>query len=117
MTVPNEPYPARIEAALDPGLSRWLWLVKWLLIIPHAIVLAFLWLAFWVLTVVAFFAILFTGRYPRGIFDFNVGVMRWHWRGGGYSFARVGAPPDPPLPPPGRAGAPGPPPPDHPPRP
>jgi len=90
MTVPDEPYPARIEATLDPGLSRWLWLVKWLLIIPHAIVLAFLWLAFWVLTVVAFFAILFTGRYPRGIFNFNVGVMRWHWRVGYYSFAGFG---------------------------
>ncbi len=90
MTVPNEPYPARIAATLDPGLSRWLWLVKWLLIIPHAIVLAFLWLAFWVLTVVAFFAILFTGRYPRGIFDFNVGVMRWHWRVAYYSYAGYG---------------------------
>jgi Domain of unknown function (DUF4389) len=90
MTVPHEPYPARIEAALDPGLSRWLWLVKWLLIIPHAIVLAFLWLAFWVLTVVAFFAILFTGRYPRGIFDFNVGVMRWQWRVSYYSYSGNG---------------------------
>src|SRR5205823_13988921 len=78
--VSNERYPARIEATLDPGLSRWLWLVKWLLIIPHAIILFFLWIAFAVLTVVAFFAILFTARYPRGIFEFNVGVMRWYWR-------------------------------------
>jgi hypothetical protein len=73
-------YPVAVRADLDRALSRWLWLVKWLLLIPHFIVLAFLWIAFGVLTVVAGFAILFTGRYPRGIFDFNVGVLRWTWR-------------------------------------
>jgi hypothetical protein len=72
--------PVRLTGHLDPGLSRWQWLVKWFLAIPHFIVLFFLWIAFVVLTVVAFFAILFTGRYPRAIFDFNVGVMRWNWR-------------------------------------
>jgi hypothetical protein len=72
--------PVQLRATLDPDVSRWQWLVKWFLAIPHWIVLAFLWLAFVVLTVVAWFAILFTGRYPRGIFDFNVGVLRWSWR-------------------------------------
>src|SRR5215204_4745671 len=70
-------HPVRLEGRLDPGLSRWLWLVKWLLAIPHFIVLAFLWIAFVVLSVVAFFAILFTARYPRGIFDFVLGLDRW----------------------------------------
>ena len=86
----DSPYPATITGDLDSDLSRWLWLVKWLLIVPHLIVLFFLWIAYLVLTVVAFFAILFTGRYPRGIFDFNVGVMRWTWRVGFYSYSALG---------------------------
>ena len=83
-------YPVRLEAHLDGEPNRWLWLVKWFLLIPHFVVLTFLWLAFMVLTLVAGFAILFTGRYPRSIFDFNVGVMRWTWRVGFYGINAFG---------------------------
>lgn len=82
-------YPVDVRAELDEPLSRWLWIVKWFLAIPHAIVLAFLWIGFGVLTVVAFFAILITGRYPRTLFDFNVGVLRWSWRVGYYAWAAI----------------------------
>ncbi|MGD9753025.1 MAG: DUF4389 domain-containing protein, partial [Acidimicrobiia bacterium] len=72
--------PVQLTARLDEPLSRWRWLVKWLLAVPHVIVLLFLWVAFAVLTVVAWFAIVVTGRYPRPLFAFNVGVLRWTWR-------------------------------------
>jgi hypothetical protein len=84
------PYPVTLTGTLDPALSRWQWLVKWLLALPHFVVLAFLWAAFSLLTIVAWFAILFTGRYPRGIFDFNVGVLRWSWRVTFYSYGVLG---------------------------
>ena len=82
--------PVRLAATPDVKLSRWLWLVKWVLLIPHVFLLFFLWCAFAVLTFVAGFAILFTGRYPRGIFDFNLGVLRWTWRVAYYSYAVLG---------------------------
>jgi len=70
-------------------LNRFLPLVKWLLVIPHVIVLAFLWIAVFFVVIVAWFAILFTGRYPRGIFDFVEGVVRWGQRVVAYAFTLV----------------------------
>jgi Domain of unknown function (DUF4389) len=78
------PYP---EAERD--LNRWLPLVKWLLAIPHYIVLFFLYIAVFFALIAAWFAILFTGRYPRGLFDFVVGVGRWHTRVIGYALVLV----------------------------
>jgi hypothetical protein len=71
------------------GLNRWLPLVKWLLAIPHYVVLFFLSIGALVAVIVAWFAILFTGRYPRGLFDFVQGVGRWANRVVGYAFVLV----------------------------
>jgi hypothetical protein len=83
-------YPVRLEGELQPNLSRWLWLLKWFLLIPHLIVLGVLWSAFVVLTVVAFVTQLRGGRYPRRIFDFNLVVLRWTWRVNFYGYGALG---------------------------
>lgn len=90
------PYPAVITGRLDSP-SRALWLVKWLLLIPHAIVLGLLWFVFWTVSVVAWFAILFTARYPRSLFTFNVGVLRWGWRVAFYGYSVLGTDAYPPF--------------------
>ncbi len=84
------PYPARLDGRLEEPVNRLLWLVKWVLLLPHFLCLAGLWIAMTVLTFVAGFSILFTERYPRDIFDFNVGVIRWTWRVSFYGMSAFG---------------------------
>ncbi len=90
MTESRDPYPVHVDASLDPSTSRGLWLVKWLLLVPHYVVLAVLWPAFLAVSVVAFVAILVTRRYPRPLFNFNVGVLRWTWRVHYYGYGALG---------------------------
>ena len=95
----NDTYPSTdeqqyVELELEypdaqGGLNRWLPLVKWLLAIPHYVVLFFLYIGAFFVVIAAWFAILFTGRYPRGLFDYVVGVMRWSNRVGAYAFVLV----------------------------
>ena len=83
-------YPVTVKRELSHPPSAALWLIKWLLLIPHYIVLFFLWIAYFFVTVIAFFAILFTKRYPRDLFQFNVGIMRWSWRLVFYGYNALG---------------------------
>ena len=76
-TPPQPPYVATYDVAYEEEYNRWLPLVKWLLAIPHYIALFFLGIAAYVVLFIGFFAVLFTGEWPRGMFDFLVGVLRW----------------------------------------
>jgi hypothetical protein len=82
-------YPVSIRGELTEPPARGWWLLKWLLAIPHYIILAFLWVAFVVVCIIAFFAILIKAKYPKGLFDFNLGVLRWTWRVGFYSYSAL----------------------------
>jgi len=93
----STPYPVTIRGDLTEPINKWLFLVKWLLLIPHAVVLFFLYILFIGAWVIALFAILFTGKYPRDLFDFNVGVLRWSWRVGFYSYQALGTDKYPPF--------------------
>ncbi len=80
-------YPVTLTGELTMPPGRWKWLIKIILLVPHILVLLlFLLPAFIIVWIIAFFAIAFTGRYPRGLFDFNVGVLRWTWRVGFYGY-------------------------------
>jgi hypothetical protein len=83
-------YPLRLLGTADPRQRRWSWLYKWILSFPHVVVLAVLWLAVAAVTLAAGIVVLFTGRYPRPMFDFVVGVLRWSWRVSFYAFGPVG---------------------------
>jgi hypothetical protein len=83
-------YPLSVRADRTALPGRWLWLVKWLLLLPHYLVLAVLWIAFVAVTIVAYVMVLFTGRYPPAIHGFATGVLRWTWRVGFYGYAVLG---------------------------
>jgi hypothetical protein len=91
------PYPFSFKGELTEPLSQWLWLVKWLLIIPHVIVLLFLWAAAVIVWIMSLVAIMFRAKYPRAFFEFNVGVLRWTWRVGFYSYQALGTDKYPPF--------------------
>ena len=90
MSTQTKPYPVTIRGELTVPPGRGLWLIKWILAIPHYFVLCFLWIAFVVVCIIAFFSILFTKRYPKDLFQFNSGVLRWTWRVNFYWYYALG---------------------------
>jgi hypothetical protein len=97
MTTTNMPYPVTLRGDLSIPPNRWVWIFKWFLLIPHYFVLGFLTIGFVFCWVCSFFAILFTGKYPRWAFDYNVGFMRWSWRVGFYGYQALGTDKYPPF--------------------
>ena len=91
MTPPNPEYPVRLDIDYPPRLSRLLIFVKWLLLIPHYIALWLLGIIAWVVILLAFFAVLITGQYPRSLFDFLVGYERWRMRASSYLLLQTDA--------------------------
>jgi hypothetical protein len=97
MSQQQDAYPVSIRGELTEPPGRGWWLLKWLLGIPHYFILLFLWIAFVVVCIISFFAIVFTGKHPKGMFDFKVGVLRWSWRVGFYSYQALGTDKYPPF--------------------
>jgi len=97
MNEASRAYPVTLTGELTIPPNRWMWLVKWLLAIPHYFVLYFLGIAAGVVWIIAWFAILFTAKYPKGLFDFSLGVLRWGWRVGFYSYNALGTDKYPPF--------------------
>ncbi|MSQ13884.1 MAG: DUF4389 domain-containing protein [Dehalococcoidia bacterium] len=87
---PARSYPLVLKGELTEPLDRWLFLVKWLVALPHVVVLLFLFVGFAVSWLISLFAIMFTGRYLRDLFDYNVGVLRCTWRVGFYTYEALG---------------------------
>jgi hypothetical protein len=97
MEMENKAYPLTLRGELTMPPARGWWLLKWLLGIPHYICLIVLGIVFIIVWIISFFAILFTGKHPRSLFNFKLGVLRWSWRVGFYSYEALGTDKYPPF--------------------